>query len=41
MKLISAAEAARLIQAEAHVLVSGSGGGHAVPEGRCLTWGWV
>lgn len=32
MKLISAAEAARLVQAEAHVLVSGSGGGHAVPE---------
>ncbi len=32
MKLITAADAARLIQAEAHVLVSGSGGGHAVPE---------
>lgn len=32
MKLISAAAAAGLIQAEAHVLVSGSGGGHAVPE---------
>lgn len=32
MKLVSAEEAAQQIPAGAHVLVSGSGGGHAVPE---------
>jgi propionate CoA-transferase len=32
MKVISAADAARLIQNGAHVVISGSGGGHAVPE---------
>ena len=32
MKLISAAEAAGLIRPGDHVLVSGSGGGHAIPE---------
>jgi propionate CoA-transferase len=32
MKLISAAEAAKLVQSNFTVLISGSGGGHAVPE---------
>ena len=32
MKLVSAAEAARLVRAGDSVVVSGSGGGHAVPE---------
>jgi len=32
MKVISAAEAAKLVRDGDHVLVSGSGGGHAIPE---------
>src|SRR5262245_55447632 len=32
MRFISAADAARLVPSDAHVLVSGSGGGHGVPE---------
>ena len=32
MKVVSAVEAAKLIRAGDNVLVSGSGGGHAVPE---------
>ncbi len=32
MKVITAGDAARLVQTGAHVLVSGSGGGHGVPE---------
>ena len=32
MKFISASDAARLVPSDAHVLVSGSGGGHGVPE---------
>src|SRR5262249_14631068 len=32
MKVVSAAEAAQLIRAGDNVLVSGSGGGHAIPE---------
>jgi propionate CoA-transferase len=32
MKFISAPDAARLVSSDAHVLVSGSGGGHGVPE---------
>jgi len=32
MKLISASDAARLVSSDANVLVSGSGGGHGVPE---------
>src|SRR5215475_7364890 len=32
MKVISAAEAAKLVRAGDNVLVSGSGGGHAIPE---------
>ena len=32
MKFISASAAARLVSSDAHVLVSGSGGGHGVPE---------
>ena len=32
MKVISAADAARLVQNGAHIVISGSGGGHAVPE---------
>jgi propionate CoA-transferase len=32
MKLISAAEAAKLVQSNHTLLISGSGGGHAVPE---------
>src|SRR5262245_35001794 len=32
MKIISAADAARLVQNGASVVISGSGGGHAVPE---------
>ena len=32
MKIISASDAARLIKSNSNVLVSGSGGGHAIPE---------
>ena len=32
MKLISAVDAAKLVQSRFTVLISGSGGGHAVPE---------
>ena len=32
MKFITASDAARLVSSDANVLVSGSGGGHGVPE---------
>ncbi len=32
MKLISAADAARLVQSNFTIVISGSGGGHAVPD---------
>ena len=32
MKVISATEAAKLVRSGDNVLVSGSGGGHAIPE---------
>jgi propionate CoA-transferase len=32
MKIISASDAAKLVESGHHVLISGSGGGHAVPE---------